>query len=556
MAHPSSGTEHIVTRPPLCAAAPLMEVLLPLIVGILCAEWEGATASFLLIAGGGGILLYGSVRQRAVPVLWALIALAIGFASARNQQAPVYEDGTWRPPREATLTIRLTRLFNANKPDHFAGLATIVEASSIPDMPPGARIAVYLDAADIKAERILPGAVITCRGVLRFLQAEPEPDDYESYLIRQNVFLSLNQGNVTEVIRPPPKQAIARHALLEKQVALLTCACKEPTDPGWVIGSMLLGKRSLLSKERVELYRLSGTFHLFAVSGLHVGSICATLLAITGFMRFPEILRLVAILAGTWGYVWMTGATPSGMRAGIMLSTVLCARNILRQPHIFPALVLSATLVLAWQPDQLFHLGFQLSYSVVMGIVLIGLPLASAIQGIFLPDPHLPPRFRPQTERRLRKCMQYFTSLVCIAVSSSLVSMPLIIEHFELLSPGGILAGMLINTLVAIIVAVAGVAMLVAPIAGELLAGTLVVSLWPLVELIEFVLRNVIAIPHAVQSASWQLPGLGPFTSLTCLSMAWIFQRLRMQFPQLPALVAALPLVFSATMLVFATVRT
>jgi competence protein ComEC len=552
MARPLSVTDLAAKRPPVCAAAPLLEILLPLIAGILAATLGTPCNSLALLLSAISIALIGRVFPLHFPQGLRIAALLLGFISTSLQDQPPHPDWSWQPPRETTLEMRLERGFNARKESHFAGLARL-EHTALRAVPQGSRLAFYLKKGELGDEHLLPGAVVRCRGVLQFLPANPHPDDYQEHLLQQDIFLSFNQGEVLELVSPPSTWQTARHALLHHHQSLLTTACRDDEDPGMVIGSMLLGNRSLLNETRMTLYRDSGTLHLFAVSGLHVGSVALCLYSLATFLRIGGRPRLAIILLATWTYIWMTGSTASGVRAGIMLTAVSSARLLLRQSHLFPALVLSACIVLLWQPAQLFHLGFQLSYAVVLGIVLIALPLSRLLQDALLL--HRPPRYQPRAQRRYEKVVRTATDLSCVSLSSSLVSMPLIIEHFTLMTPGGVLAGLLLNGLVFLIVSGAVLAMLLEPLIGELLAGTMVVMLWPMVDLIEGILRLTVAIPGAVERLAWIFPGSGTATTCLCLACAWAVQRWRMSRP-LPNGLLLMPLLIPAILIGFGTVHT
>lgn len=557
MAHPLSVTELAARRPPICAAAPLLECLLPLIAGILCAKTGPTLAIPALLVCVGAILSLRQRHQPAMPLALALSSLLFGCLWTNFRETKIESDWNWRPPRECTVELTVERLFRARRADRTAGIAFIDKTNLPLDTMSGNRVAFYLDLGSLESSEVLPGTSVMARGVLQALPAVPSPDDYQAYLQSQDVQLTFKQGEILKSIRPPPRSEELRRTLQEQNKRLLTSGCRSPNDPGHVIASMLLGDRSSLSDERVELYRKTGTFHLFAVSGLHVGSLALCLLAISTLLRLPDWAKITLILSVTWLYVWMTGATPSGTRSGIMLTTVFLAKSLLRQAHIFPALVLSATLVLVWQPEQLFQLGFQLSYAVVMAIVLIGLPLADALKNTCLA--HQPPLFRPKYQFRMEKVARRFIELACIALSASAVSAPLIIEQFNLLTPGGILASLLLNALVTLIVSGAAVAMLIAPIVGEQLAGTLIVMLWPAVSLIEAILHGIVSLPGASMEAHWRIPGMGTTTSIITLTCSWILQRKRMECSNtqpLHPLFYALPIIFPALLIIFGTLRT
>ncbi|MFO7724680.1 MAG: ComEC/Rec2 family competence protein [Oceanipulchritudo sp.] len=531
MASPSFSTEGTI-RPPLCAAAPVLRSLLPLAGGILAARYPHALhlVPILLLAA---VFTFRGPR-RLIPA-----SFLTGFILAFSQTPRPHPSWENRPPREVQVSLEITETFNARKPGRLAGIGRVRESRLPLDTLRGHEVAFYL-ATLPDADTPARGHHVTCSGLLTHLPFLEELDDYQAYLTNRAVFLSLNQGRITAHLRSPPFLERLRQRLHEASAGMLRSGTREPGDPGNVLASMLLGERSFLTDDRIQLYRETGTYHLFAVSGLHVGSFALCLFGILALARLPRTLAVFPVLAGTWIYIWLTGASPSAIRAGIMISCLSLSRSLSRQPHPFPALALSAWIVLLRQPSQLFHLGFQLSYSVVGAILLLGLPAAAAFRN------HLNSRaghllFQRGPGRRILQGTSRLFDLVAVSLSASLVSMPLIIQHFNLFTPAGVFFGILLNPLVTFIVMLGTLCLLAAPLLGTLLPGTLAVMSWPAITFVEFILKTSLRIPHAVSERAWSWPPAGTVLVLLTLLLAWILQRGRMTGARLPVALSLLP---------------
>jgi competence protein ComEC len=539
MANPSSGIDEGARRPPLCAAAPLLGGLLPLVAGILLAK--ALPPHWAVAAGMAAAALIGAVRGRwprdtFPPTRRLAVALALlaGVLLALHESGRPDPSWAQRPARETIVQLRVEERFNARKPGHIAGTATILRTRLPVDTVSGHPAAFHLESPPHAERPPARGEVIECRAVLEYIDALAERDDYQSYLLGRDIHLSLNRGRVLRMAAPPGRLEQLRQRLHAASQRALTSGSGDPASPGQVLGSMLLGNRALLSDERIDLYKRTGTFHLFAVSGLHVGSAALCLHLLAGLARLPRSWRLAPVLAGTWAYVWLTGASPSAVRAGIMLSCIGLAALARRQPHPFPALVLSAWLVLLWRPSQLFHLGFQLSYGVVAAILLVGLPMARQLRD------GAGRRFPEQVgggavRRRARRFLLGSGDLACVSASASLASMPLIIQHFQLFTPGGTVVGILLNPLAVLAVMTGCLVLLAAPLAGIPLAGLLALAAWPGIRLMEWLLAACLRVPGAVDDRAWALPGFGTALLLAVLLAAWALQRLRMGGRALPA---------------------
>ena len=210
---------------------------------------------------------------------------------------------------------------------------------------------------------------------------------------------------------------------------------------------MLLGIKSVLSNDQKLAFRNSGTMHLFAISGLHVGIIATVLYALLAIARVPAVPRCLLALGVLWVYVQITGAAPSAVRAFIMTLCFWAALGFRRKRSTLSALLTSAFAVLVYDPLQLFGVGFQLSYAVVGGLLLYGQPLLTAVQErwkLF--------RFRTETslswfELGLRSFWHWLLGLGSICIAAFIFSTPLTIAYFQIFAPGSIVLNMLLAPL-------------------------------------------------------------------------------------------------------------
>lgn len=156
---------------------------------------------------------------------------------------------------------------------------------------------------------------------------------------------------------------------------------------------ILLGDKSQLSPEMIASFRTAGMSHLLAVSGLHVGIIMSViwllfkpfewlLLLLTSWAKAEcrvgspllyyasgSIVRIAVIMI-TCIYVWKIGAPPSAVRATLMLSLCLLGWMFHRPTSAARCLLFAALLLIAWDPWIVLHVGFQLSFLSVGGILL------------------------------------------------------------------------------------------------------------------------------------------------------------------------------------------
>ena len=141
-----------------------------------------------------------------------------------------------------------------------------------------------------------------------------------------------------------------------------------PYPESALAAAMLLGKRETLPPELVEKFRGTGSAHLLAISGLHVGVLLAAVAGAAAWLlgrHRPAYLALAAI--AIWTYAVVAGASPSALRAAVMGTVYLLALGLGRPSSVLPALALAAAVMTAASPNLIQQVSFQLSFAAVGG---------------------------------------------------------------------------------------------------------------------------------------------------------------------------------------------
>ncbi len=149
-----------------------------------------------------------------------------------------------------------------------------------------------------------------------------------------------------------------------------------------VLLSMSVGERGEIDRELRHAYSVTGTAHLLAVSGLHVGIVFTLLNLLLWFvplMRHGNVLRSAAVIAATWLYVVVCGAPPSAVRAAVMFSALQLSLLSTGRHSSLNALGATAFAMLLFDPLLIHDIGFRLSFLAVAGILLWGVPLTRAL---------------------------------------------------------------------------------------------------------------------------------------------------------------------------------
>lgn len=210
-----------------------------------------------------------------------------------------------------------------------------------------------------------------------------------------------------------------------------------------LLRALILGYREDLHTDLNELFIRTGALHLFALSGLHIGMIVLILMYVLRSLRLSQMYWILVIAPVLAGYIFITGAKASAVRAGVMAVCYFSALFVRRKPDAPSALFLAALLIVAYDPTQLCQVGFVFSFLVVLGLLIYVGPLTTWLERHVQPEPWGPAgpgRAVPLRRLILSGCF----SLVAVAVSAWLFSAPLTWYYFGRIVPVGLLANVLV----------------------------------------------------------------------------------------------------------------
>jgi len=234
-------------------------------------------------------------------------------------------------------------------------------------------------------------------------------------------------------------------------------------DACGILQALVLGYREELGEGRRALFAATGTVHVFAISGAHVGMVALLLAGLLRFLGVPLTKRLPALAAGLLVYVLMTGAAASAWRAYWMAVAFALAPACARKPDAVTALSLAAVLILAASPLQLGELGFLLSFAAVGGILCVQPVLERAIRAWEARSPSayvvgkMPLRFR------LRHGAAWLLRGASVSASAYLATAPNTAYFFQLFSPIGLLLNLFVIPAVFLVLLAAVASLLFSP---------------------------------------------------------------------------------------------
>lgn len=261
-----------------------------------------------------------------------------------------------------------------------------------------------------------------------------------------------------------------------------------------LLAGLVLGATSEIPENLQDQFRQTGTFHIFSVSGLHVGMIATILWQLLRAFGTDRRLCVALIIPAVFFYSLVTGWKPSSVRAATMTAIFLLGMISSRQPVPLNSLCAAAFVILAQSTSELFNPGFQLSVTVVAAILLFAGPVQKSIKTLLDPDPFIPSALWNRFQKFRHTSGVALAGLVAVSIAAWIGSLPLTLYYFQLISPSALIANPIVVPLTFVIMATA-----LAALAGGVLATILAAAFnnanLVLVHLLLVIIEAIAALP-------------------------------------------------------------
>ena len=246
----------------------------------------------------------------------------------------------------------------------------------------------------------------------------------------------------------------------------------DETEAIAIIKAMTLGQRSDTPDYLQDKFRYSGTLHVFAVSGLHVGIVAAItwfgISALVGIFGMHRNVAVLSVIIAVIAYAIITGLRPSAFRAAVM--TVIFFGGMLfgREPKMFNSTAAAALVILLYETNQLFRPGFQLSFCVLISILAFANPIGKFLYRPFRIDPYLPKSLIPTSRRILSSICKSITGLTAVSIAAWAGSSLLTWYLFGLITPISIIANLALIPLAFLILGTASLSIILSGVVHPL----------------------------------------------------------------------------------------
>ena len=270
---------------------------------------------------------------------------------------------------------------------------------------------------------------------------------YRAYLARQGMYSIINR---------PPIETIASgegnpfwNAIFAIKDRARDTIARQISDPeASLLQGILLGIRSGIPTELYDDYNTTGTSHIIVISGSNI-TFVATLFALTFGQLLGKRRAYWLTLTGIILYVLLVGTDAAVVRAGLMGGLFVTAIYLGRRSTAYVSLFASALALTLINPQALWDVGFQLSFAATLGLILF----APALERLFeqglarIASPH-----------RARHGIRFLNQALILTLAAQILTIPLVVYHFERLSLVAPLANLLILPVQAPIMSLGGAA--------------------------------------------------------------------------------------------------
>jgi competence protein ComEC len=449
---------------------PFVGLVLAAIIGIVSADYFAViTVPIFLIAIAGAL---AALRWPFVPLVYAVVGatfFVLHSARITHTSADTLAQLTGQQPRPANVTGIVT-----TEPK--------IEANG------NATFLLKLRHAKIENQDLRTDATVFVRwrgrpnigdevalfGTFQPIEVPRNPGEFDmrAYLARRDVksLFIIRYPENGRVLAPGSGFSVLRTAARSREwmQRVLSRDIENSPDVIGLICGTALGLRHQTRDDIEEPFQQTGTLHLFAVAGLHVGIVARLLWTVAMVLRLPRKTATALIIPLLFFYAAITGLHTASVRAAVMSALLLGGIFFDRKVLALNSLAAAAFLILLFDSNQLFTSGFQLSFAVVGTIVLLADPMFVCFGRIVAPDPFLPRALLGRAQRFCIKVERKLARGASISLAAWIGSLPLIYWYFYLITPVSLVANLVVVPIAYFVLALAMLSLIAAPISSGL----------------------------------------------------------------------------------------
>ncbi|OXA92868.1 ComEC/Rec2 family competence protein [Flavobacterium hercynium] len=405
---------------------PLTKITISFVIGILVSYYLQPSLFFAIVTLTVNLLIFIVLhfvckKHQKLNILFGISALLISSCigvttlilqtDTSNKSNYTHFKNAFQEDHTLTLIIREKLKSNTHN-DRYIGILKNIEGQSS-----SGKVIINI-TKDNKNAPLITGNIIKVKTTLQHTNQPKNPNqfDYSKYLANKQIFAQL-YTNKSEIKVSTNLQKDLWYYASRINARIITNLEKSKFNKTEmnVALALILGQKQDLSPETVKNYQYSGAAHILSVSGLHVGFIMLFIL----FLLKPipntpkgSLTKLIILITSLGAFAILSGLSPPVLRSVIMFSFIAIADHLRRGRNIYHTLLVSAFIILLFQPYFLFEVGFQLSYIALFSILWL--------------QPLLKNLWEPQN-----KVLHYIWEALTVSFAAQIGTFPICLYYFH-----------------------------------------------------------------------------------------------------------------------------
>jgi competence protein ComEC len=300
------------------------------------------------------------------------------------------------------------------------------------------------------------GDTVQVSGRMKLLKGFKNPQifDYEHYMHCRGIYTRLiaRGSNAVTLVHAADLSVFEnwRHLLRSNATAVLSRSARSKETDAF-LSAILLGERGRLTEEMKGWFKETGTFHILAISGLHVGLVYLIISLMLAPFPLGMKSRAAVALVMVWLYAAITGAGVPVTRASLMLTLVLAGYLLDREGDFLTAVAVAAFILFVLEPASIEDVSFQLSFVAVVLLCSF--------------EPLFSEKLYPLLQQKLPQIPSAIMHKLAVTLFASVVVgtglMPIIAYHFNQVSLVFPIANLLVVPLLSLALALGFVCLVV-----------------------------------------------------------------------------------------------
>jgi competence protein ComEC len=227
---------------------------------------------------------------------------------------------------------------------------------------------------DSLMKKLKPGDMLSlkCTPIEISNRGNPYEFDYKSFMACKGIryYAFTGTGNITGNIAPEHRKLKYRALIIRERIIKMYEERGIRDERLALVSAITLGQKNLLDPEQKQIFINAGVMHIMAVSGLHAVILSLFIFNMLFFLkgRF-NIFRVIITIVFLWAFAFITGLSPSVLRATLMFSFLQAGNLMKRKVNGINSVLASAFVLIILKPSVITEAGFLLSYSAVIFII-------------------------------------------------------------------------------------------------------------------------------------------------------------------------------------------